>query len=344
MDASGNPPEDARRQAEISEIVRIQLALMKQTGEGQRGQHYKQQACLQARFEVLQDIPEMCRVGLFARPATYNAWLRLSNGRQADDTHSDVHGLAIKLLGVPGMKILETEAVATTHDFILADNPVFIIRDTSEYLRFMKEFDGGQPVLGIPFAFIGWLLLNHPQDIPVLMSFDKHLHDSPLVAQYYSQTPYQLGAGASTIVRYGLTPQPGNIIEPIPKAWRDASYLRRAMVDHLTTAGREAVFDFTMQLYENAPPEAIDNPTVSWNAPVHTVARITIPAQAFDTTARADYGEQLSFTPWHALPEHRPAGQINWIRRAVYIASSGLRHDATDKPRIEPEGAEFAVP
>jgi hypothetical protein len=123
--------------AKIDTIVRLQLALMKGTGaEQQRGQHPKQHGCVKARFEVLADIPDKLKVGLFAKPATYNAYVRFSNGREVDDTKPDVHGMAIKLTGVPGRKVLQSEATATTHDFILADKPVFFIRDTDEYVRF----------------------------------------------------------------------------------------------------------------------------------------------------------------------------------------------------------------
>jgi hypothetical protein len=127
-------------EAKINTIVRLQLALMKGRGaEQQRGQHPKQHGCVKARFEVLADIPDKLKVGLFAKPATYTAYVRFSNGREVDDTKPDVHGMAIKLTGVPGRKVLESEATATTHDFILADKPVFFIRDTDEYVRFIED-------------------------------------------------------------------------------------------------------------------------------------------------------------------------------------------------------------
>jgi hypothetical protein len=47
-------------------------------------------------------------------------------------------------------------------------------------------------------------------------------------------------------------------------------------------------------------------------------------------------GEQLSSTPWHALPEHRPLGSINRARRVVYDAVSKYRHEQNNEPRREP--------
>ena len=47
--------------------------------------------------------------------------------------------MAIKLIGVPGRKILEAEATAGTHDFILIDGPVFFVRDTESCARLFKD-------------------------------------------------------------------------------------------------------------------------------------------------------------------------------------------------------------
>ena len=238
---------DTDAAAKIDAITRLQLAMMKGTGTGQRGQHFKQHGCVKAQFEVLADIPDKLKVGLFAKPASYTAYVRFSNGRQLDDTNPDIHGMAIKLTGVPGRKVLETEATATTHDFILADNPVFIIRDTDEYVRFMEniaENAAATTRLGkMPLKFMAWLALHHPQDLPVLLRFTRHVQDSPLTARYWSQVPYAFGSGGRTICRYGAVPQSGNALAPIPPAERDAAYLKRAMIDHL--AARAAKFDFT---------------------------------------------------------------------------------------------------
>ena len=73
-------------------------------------------------------------------------------------------------------------------------------------------------------------------------------------------------------------------------------------------------------------------------SPFVRVARIRIPAQAFTTTRQDEYAEHLSFTPWHALPEHRPLGGINRTRRVVYEQISALRHRANGAARAEPAG------
>jgi hypothetical protein len=46
--------------------------------------------------------------------------------------------------------------------------------------------------------------------------------------------------------------------------------------------------------------------------------------------------ENLSFTPWHALPDHLPLGSINRVRQRVYDTISIIRHELNGVPRQEP--------
>jgi len=65
-----------------------------------------------------------------------------------------------------------------------------------------------------------------------------------------------------------------------------------------------------------------------------------IPQQEFDSPAQREFCDNLSMTPWHALPEHRPLGGVNRVRRTVYTTISKLRHEANNAPRREPTGDE----
>ena len=79
---------------------------------------------------------------------------------------------------------------------------------------------------------------------------------------------------------------------------------------------------------------------VEWKeseAPFFKGATITIPQQQFATPERDTFGENLSFTPWHALPQHRPLGAVNRIRWVVYETTSKRRHELNNNtPRREP--------
>ena len=80
-------------------------------------------------------------------------------------------------------------------------------------------------------------------------------------------------------------------------------------------------------------------------APFHEVATIYIPRQNFDSPGQSEFAENISFNPWHALPEHRPLGIINRIRKVVYDHTSRVRHEMNSVERTEPAaGQPFICP
>lgn len=87
----------------------------------------------------------------------------------------------------------------------------------------------------------------------------------------------------------------------------------------------------------------VEDPTIEWDSaasPFVKIATITIPKQKFDSKDQMDFCENLSMTPWHSLPEQRPLGGINRVRKAVYEAISTLRHNLNGEARTEPTGEE----
>ena len=87
-----------------------------------RDAHAKAHGCVKARFTVLPDLDPALRQGVFSEPGkTWQAWMRLSNGNAYPqfDRVRDARGMAIKLLDVPGKKLLETPASAGNQDFVM---------------------------------------------------------------------------------------------------------------------------------------------------------------------------------------------------------------------------------
>lgn len=88
----------------------------------------------------------------------------------------------------------------------------------------------------------------------------------------------------------------------------------------------------------------IEDPGKRWSeaaSPFRKVAPIVIPRQSFDSEQQRAFGENLSFTPWHSLPEHRPLGGVNRARKVVYAFISTFRHQKNDVPRREPTSWEI---
>lgn len=325
------------KQQNMDLVEQIQLAMMKVTGVKRRGQHFKQHGCLNATFSIEDNLPEHLRVGIFSRPGSYNAFVRFSNGGKMDDRQPDIHGMAIKLLDVPGKKVLEGHEDETTHDFILADNPLFFIRTAAEYVPFIEDFAKSSAEGKPPERFIAWLQENRPEDLPVFLGFSQQIMDSPFTSNFWSQVPYAWGTDGKRICRYSITPSDENTKNKEAVADRGEDYLRLALKSALEPNGATMTFDFHVQPYEDVSYEVVNNPTVHWDAPTYKVATITIAAQDFDTPEQQKFGENLSYTPWHALPEHSPVGEVNEIRKQVYLSSSRLRHKSNNVPEKEPQ-------
>jgi hypothetical protein len=77
-------------------------------------------------------------------------------------------------------------------------------------------------------------------------------------------------------------------------------------------------------------------------SPLRQVATIRIPKQRFLTDEKLRYCDNLSFQPWHALPEHRPLGNINRSRKIIYEMISNYRHlmNREDESLTEPTSLE----
>jgi hypothetical protein len=68
------------------------------------------------------------------------------------------------------------------------------------------------------------------------------------------------------------------------------------------------------------------------------VAQITIQVQEFASPEQPKFCDNLSFTPWHTIPEHRPLGGINRVRKTVYDTVSRVRHELNGVESHEPTG------
>jgi hypothetical protein len=84
---------------------------------------------------------------------------------------------------------------------------------------------------------------------------------------------------------------------------------------------------------------SVEDSMTEWKedqAPFYKVATIHIPKQVFDTSEQNKFCENLSFTPWHALAEHKPLGGINRMRKIIYEQISRVRHEMNSTERLDP--------
>jgi hypothetical protein len=300
---------------------------------GLRGQHPKGHGVVWAEFTVEPNLPEDLKVGVFKEPGkTFPAWIRFSNAANKDDTKKGPHGMAIKLMGVEGEKVLESEKNEKTQDFILIDHPVFFIRNAQDFASFFSALadSSGKPPLKF-FVSGANPLKWHTRELQILLTMKQNKITSPLATEYWSTTPYRLG---STAIKFSTKPTVSQTDQSFGKT---ENYLHEAMVNQLKD--QDAVFDFLIQRQTDPVKMPIEDATVRWSekdSPFQKVATIRIPRQVFDSPEQTAFGENLSFTPWHALPEHAPLGSLNRVRKVVYQSLSEQRHQDNKVASKEP--------
>ncbi|HZS92088.1 MAG TPA: LodA/GoxA family CTQ-dependent oxidase, partial [Chloroflexota bacterium] len=294
----------------------------------QRSVFLKVHGCAHCTFAISPDLPANLRVGLF-RFGSFPAWVRFSGDTLPDrpDLRSTL-GLAIKLYGVPGRKILETEEDATTQDFVLQNHDVFFVDTATEMCAFTRS--GLQP------GGYDSYLAAHPRTKEIRDEMQKE-ESSVLLATYWSCLPFRFGP--DRYAKYKVQPCATTASADPPLSSVDSPhYLRDDMKRRLQLG--DACFAFYVQLRTGAESMPLDRATERWAEavfpPLH-VATLTLPRQDIDAPGQAAYGEHLAFTAWHALPEHAPVGSLNEARKVIYKASADRRRTHNGVPLGEPD-------
>ncbi|KJH64440.1 catalase family protein [Acinetobacter calcoaceticus] len=326
------PNEDVLAQ-NIAQVIEKSIREQYTAGNALRDAHPKAHGCVRAEFHVSKNIPAQFAKGVFIPDQSYQAWIRFSNASNdasSADIDKDARGIAIKLLGVAGEKILESEKQATTQDFIMINHPVFFANDAKRYLSFINDVNSHNMIrkLHIPFA------LGFKGTMNALGARNSQIAN-PLYARYWSMVPYQLGLGNDRqAVKYSVRACSATA-NNLPKN-PSHDFLREALKNTLQQT--DACMEFLIQPRTSSKMLVEDSMT-EWDekaAPFYQVATIHIPKQNFDTPEQNKFCENLSFTPWHALPAHKPLGAVNRMRKVIYENISRVRHDMNSAPRQEP--------
>lgn len=317
----------------IAQVIEKSIREQYTAGNALRDAHPKAHGCVRAEFHVSKNIPAQFAKGVFIPDQSYQAWIRFSNASNdasSADIDKDARGIAIKLLGVSGEKILESEKQATTQDFIMINHPVFFANDAKRYLSFINDVNSHNMIrkLHIPFA------LGFKGTMNALKARNSQIAN-PLYTRYWSMVPYQLGLGNDRqAVKYSVR-SCSVTANNLPKN-PSHDFLREALKNTLHQT--DACMEFLIQP-RTSNKMLVEDSMTEWDekaAPFYQVATIHIPKQNFDTPEQNKFCENLSFTPWHALPEHKPLGAVNRMRKIIYENISRVRHDMNSAPRQEP--------
>jgi hypothetical protein len=305
------------------EFAAQQKEVAGKTGKLLRGFHAKGHAGLRAEFHVRADLPEQARWGVFSAPQVFPAVVRFSNGQPTPqpDKHPEPRGIAIKLIGALGRKLLPGQENAVTQDFLATSHSVTsTVRNARQFIAFIRASRNGltMPVrlaravgvresLRILKALIGTVLLSKVR--------------SMVTEQFSSTAPIKLGPYA---VKFTVRPAAGIPATTSRPLTRD--FLADELADRLR--GADLVLDFLVQFYVDDTHTPIEDTSIPWDTPLVKVAELRIPRCNLndpDTRALSDEVEKLSFSPWHATDDHRPLGNVMRARRVAYGVSSALR-------------------
>lgn len=328
-------PNEAECATSIANAIEAFIHRQVEGGEeiARRDVHAKATGILKAQFKIHEDIPTRFAKGVFIPGKTYDAILRFSNASDDShepDTRQDGRGFAMKLLNVPGPKLLESDKDSLTQDFIMINRPFFFANGAEKYVEAVSKNTSGSMMqkLTIPFK-LGM------RSTLIVQKLATGRIANPFQVQYYSAVPYQLGLGEERqVVKYSLKPV-SDRRDPIPHL-AEPNYLHQAIKNSLSEGPVQFKFLLQPKVDEN---HDVEDSTVEWkeeDAPFHEVATLTIPPQNADSEELTSLGERLSFNPWHSLAEHRPLGSINRARKVVYERISRVRNKLNKVPREEP--------
>jgi hypothetical protein len=289
-------------------------------GHYERAGNTKTHGLVRATFTVLPDLPDHVRHGIFAVERSFPAWVRFSNpGPHTEPDIDDVGfgSMSVKLMQVPGPKLMDDET--QTQDFTSVTVITFPTPDTraNADLQYWSRREMGV-----------WYFLNfkrpHVRDFFMQALWNRTLAN-PLANEYFSCTPYLLGPGQAMQYSFHPLTKVATRIPRLPLRPPD-NYIR----DNLAASLREvdATFEMRLRLQKDAFLQPIEQGAVLWDparTPYIPVARIHIPAQEFRSDAQFEFARQLTWNPWHSVPEHRPLGNQNRARKRLYFEMSRYR-------------------
>jgi len=324
-------PDEEACLEEIIEAMATYMRRHYQPGEYQRAGNTKTHAIVRGEVIIRDNLPADFRHGVFAEARRFPAWVRLSGPGPDSPPDIDDVGLVsigIKMMGVPGPKLLDDEKF--TQDLIGLCTPTFVTPDTRANRDFQAEIQSGTPI----FYFRSHLL------DALMQSLWTETQRNPLETRYYSCVPYLLGEGRAMM--YSVKPK-SNARSRIPRLplRPPDNYLRNAMA--ATLAQHDVEFDILLQLQTDPFRMPIENAAVRWSeklSPFVSAATLRIPRQQFDTPAQLMFASNLSYNPWHCVLDHRPLGNQNRARRRIYQTLSLLRQSMNKTPHVEPTGDE----
>ncbi len=317
--------EAERFRGYAEEIAVIQRARAEKTGKTERALHVKQHLGAVGTLTVQADVP--VQAGVFAtKGKVWPLYARFSNGssKRQSDRVLDPRGFAIKLVGVPGTKLIRGLEGEETQDFLFIQTPEIAFSTPEEFMKFVRIAKAGTDKL-LPrlAASFGWKrtleVVWHTATSKKLKSFATHT--------FHTAAPVAFG---KTAAKLALVPA---LHAPQAKSSEGDDMFRADLSARL----REGPLSWTLraQLFVDQQRTPIEDTSQPWRGPWHDLGTLTLAQQDAESARGQEISElvnQLSFDPWHATEQHRPLGAI-MRARAVTYGKSVVGRGAAPEPK-----------
>lgn len=313
--------EDSRFTGFAQELVAMSAAralrATNPTKPTSRALHAKQHVGVSAHVDVIGG-----GEGMFATAARYGAYVRFSNGAGASrsDKTPDARGLAVKIVGVEGRKIIPGLEDKKTQDFLFITTPSLPFKSPDEFMSFVRAAGGG-PALLVPRLLLslgigrGLSVIQRLAKSPKLTSYATH--------PFYTAAPIAWG---QTAAKLSLVPvgEESRVHEIIPPA-DEAGAFRSDLITRLQNG--PLTWSLRAQTFVDDDVTPIEDASVTWpedRSPYLEMATLTIDkqdAESMEGRALSHAVDAMSFDPWHATEAHRPLGAVMRARAVAYRES-----------------------
>lgn len=337
-------PETARALAET--MLSISQKTFDDGGHAIRSVHAKSHGLLEGEFRVLDGLPPELAQGLFAMPATYKAFARLSTtpGDILHDSVSTPRGLALKIVDVEGERLNPDEDSAS-QDFLMVNGKQFNASSAKAFLLNLKGLalttdhaDGLKEVASKVLRGIESVIEAVGAKSAAIISLGGHPETNILGESFFAQLPLRYGG---YVAKFALVPQSAEL-KALTGQQLDLNHnpdgLREAVADYFRH--NTAIWEFQVQLCSAATEMSIEDASAVWDedkSPFITVALLTVAPQPSWTQERdREINDGMSFRPWNGLVAHRPLGSIMRMRKLAYARSAAFRSERNEVPVEEP--------
>lgn len=330
------------------EIAETMLSIAEKTyadsGHATRAVHAKSHGILEARLEVISGLPDELAQGIFARPETYEAVIRLSTtpGDLLHDSVSTPRGMALKVLNVEGDRLSGSEG-SQSQDFVLVNAKTFNSPSGKAFLRSLKllaattdRLERTKEFLATVFRGTEAALEAVGAESVTLKTLGGHTLTHILGERFFSQLPLRYG---DYIAKLEVAPASDNIkaLVGVTLDTDDSEVIRHEVVRFFETD--TAIWDVKVQLctdLDGMPIESID-PWSEDQSPFVTVGRlIAEPQDAWNDARVSAVDDGMHFSPWNGIVAHQPLGAIMRLRKLAYERSAAFRSQRNPVPVTDP--------